>query len=244
MLPGEELQETVLGVVRVLVLVDEDVAKGLLPAFARLGKALEHLHCQHEQVVEINRVRGVEAPLVEAVDVRDGLVVERRDTCLVLLRTDELVLRHRDLRVDPARHEALRIPVELFEAELGEPHLVGLVVDREIGAVAEPRRLAPEDPPARRVEGHHPHPLPDVAEDALEALLHLPRRLVREGDRQDLLRLDPAGGDEVRDAVREHAGLARARSRDDEHRPLGRENRLALGGIQVGEIGLRGCNSH
>src|SRR5919106_1804307 len=42
-LPGEELEEPVLGVVRVLILVHEDVAEGLLPALARVGEALEHL---------------------------------------------------------------------------------------------------------------------------------------------------------------------------------------------------------
>src|SRR5207244_6469966 len=38
---GQELQEPVLRVVRVLVLVDEDVAEGLLPALAGLGAMLQ-----------------------------------------------------------------------------------------------------------------------------------------------------------------------------------------------------------
>ena len=41
-LAGEELQEPVLRVVRVLVLVDEDVAEGVLPVRAGLGESLEH----------------------------------------------------------------------------------------------------------------------------------------------------------------------------------------------------------
>ena len=37
---------------------------------------------------------------------------------------------------------------------------------------------------------------------------HLLRGLVRERDREDLVRLHAAGADQVRDAVCEHAGLA------------------------------------
>ena len=63
------------------------------------------------------------------------------------------------------------------------------------------------------------------------------RRLVREGDGEDLVRLDADRGDQVRDPVGEHAGLPRARARDDEQRALQVQHCLALGGVQVGEIG-------
>ena len=78
-LSGQELQQPVLRVVRVLVLVDEHVAERLAPALERLGEPLEHLDGQEEQVVEVDRVRGEETALVEVVGVGDGLVVERRD---------------------------------------------------------------------------------------------------------------------------------------------------------------------
>ena len=41
--------------------------------------------------------------------------------------------------MDAARREALRVALELLEALLDEPELVGGVVDREVRAVAEPR---------------------------------------------------------------------------------------------------------
>ena len=56
--------------------------------------------------------------LVERVDVGDGLVVEARDAARVLVGADQLVLRVRDLRVDAARDEALRVALELLEARL------------------------------------------------------------------------------------------------------------------------------
>ncbi len=181
---GQELQQPVLGMVRVLVLVDQDVAKCLPPALARLGKALQRLHRQHQEVVEIDGVRRVEAALVEAVGLRHGLVVEGGDARVVLVRADEGVLRVRDLGVDPGGSEALRILLELLEAGLHETHLIGLVVDGERRAHAEARRLPAEDPAAGGVERHHPHRAHDAPEQPLEPGAHLVRRLVRERDRE------------------------------------------------------------
>ena len=85
-LAAQELQEAVLRVIRVLVLVDEDVAERLPPALERLGEALEDLHREHEDVVEVDRVRGVQAALVQLVRLGDGLIPERGDALRVLLR--------------------------------------------------------------------------------------------------------------------------------------------------------------
>ncbi len=84
-LAAEELQEAVLRVVRVLVLVDEDVAERLPPALERLGEALEDLHGEHEHVVEVDGVRGVEPALVQLVGLGDGLIPEGRHSRRVLL---------------------------------------------------------------------------------------------------------------------------------------------------------------
>ena len=146
--------------------------------------------------------------------------------------------------MDPARDEALRVALELLEDGFREPDLVGLVVDREVRPVAEPRRLAAQDPAARGVEREDPEPAPAAAEHLVEPLAHLARGLVRERDREDLLRLDAVRVDQVRDAVREDARLARARARDHEHRPFRVEDGLPLGGIQVGEIGLGFGDGH
>ena len=237
-LRGEQLQEPVLRVVRVLVLVDEDVAERLLPFLLRLGEALEHVDREVEHVVEVDGVRGEELALVQLVDVGDRLVVEARDAARVLGRADQLVLRLRDLRVDAARREALRVALELLEALLREAQLVGAVVDREVRAVAEARRLAAEDPAAGGVEGHHPAGARGRADEVLDALPHLGGGLVREGDREDLGRLRADRGEQVGDPAREHAGLARPRSRDHEHRPLGREDGLPLGRIEVRQVRL------
>ena len=125
-----------------------------------------------------------------------------------------------------------------------EANLVGLVVDREVRPVAEPGRLPAEDAAAGGVEGEDPDRAGDSAEHVLEPLAHLAGGLVREGDRQDLLRFHAAGVDQVRDAVGEDARLARARSGDHEQRPLRGEDRLLLRRVQIGEIGLGRSDGH
>jgi hypothetical protein len=243
-LRGQELEESVLGLVRVLVLVDEDVVERGLPALERLGEPLEDVDGEHQHVVEVDGVRREQPALVELVDLCDRLIPEGGDARRVLLGPHELVLRVRDLRVDAPRREALRILAELLEAGLHEAHLVGLVVDRERRAVAEPFGLATEHPATGGVEREDPDRAGRAAEDPFEALAHLRRRLVREGDREDLVRLDAMRPDQVRDPMREDAGLARARPRDDEERSVDVEHRLPLGRVEAREQLLVRCDGH
>ena len=80
---------------------------------------------QHRQVVEVDGVRA------EAAAAGRGRRRRRRSGRRTTRRARgtrpgrQLVLRVRDLRVDAARDEALRVALELLEALLDEPHLVG-----------------------------------------------------------------------------------------------------------------------
>ena len=138
--------------------------------------------------------------------------------------------------MDAAGREPLRVALELLQALLHEADLVGLVVDREVRAIAEPRRLTAEDPAARGVERHHPAAARGRADEVRDALTHLGRGLVRERDREDLGGLHPDRVQQVRDPAREHASLPGAGACDHEERPLGRQHRLPLGLVQVLEV--------
>ena len=83
-----------------------------------------------------------------------------------------------------------------------------------------------------------------LSEHPLEPLAHLRGGLVGERDREDLVRLDAMRPDQVGDPVREDAGLARARARDDEERPVDVEHCLALGRVEVGEELLVRSDGH
>ena len=112
---------------------------------------------------------------------------------------------------------------------LDQPPRVGLVVDRELARVAEPRRLDPQHPRARGVEGQHPHAARPAAEQQLDALAHLLRRLVGERDREQLVGPRLAAVDQVGDPVRQHARLAAAGAGEDQQRPVAVRDGLPLG---------------
>jgi hypothetical protein len=94
------------------------------------------------------------------------------------------------------------------------------------------------------VEGEDPEAATAGSEELLQALPHLSCGLVRERDRQDLVRLGADRVDQMRDAVREDARLPGAGAGDDEQRPLRRDHGLALGGVEVGEVLLGGSDGH
>ncbi len=146
--------------------------------------------------------------------------------------------------MDAARREALRVALEILEALLREPQLVGGVVDREVRAVAEPRRLAAQDAPAGGVECHDPRRARRWPDEILDPFAHLGCCLVRERDREDLGRLDADRGKQMCDAARENTRLARARAGDDEYRSFGRQHGFPLRRIQVGEVRLGRRRGH
>ena len=125
----EQLQQPVLGVVGVLVLVDEQPPERRAVTLQQLGEELEHVDGPEQEVVEVERVHLVDPPLVELVCVGGGLLEEGADPLPVGGRVLELVLRLRDLGLDRPWGEALRVARELVQAALHQTHGVGLVVD-------------------------------------------------------------------------------------------------------------------
>ncbi len=232
---GEESDEHVLGVVGVLVLVDEDVAEPLLVVGEDVGERLEQLDGQHEDVVEVERGGLDEALLVQPVDVRDLVVVEARARPGERLEIDELVLRRGDRSTDRAGWEALGVEIEVANTQRDEPQRVRLVVDGERRPVAEAVRLPAQDPAARGVEGRHPHVLRHRADEGGDPLLHLPRRLVREGDREDRPWRDVEIADEVGDAVGEDPRLPGPGTGNDKDRALGGGDGFPLRRVEAGE---------
>src|SRR5687768_8499642 len=85
------------------------------------------------------------------------------------------------------------------------------------------------------MEGGQPYPGRSVSDQPLDALTHLARRLVGEGDGQNLIRLGVAVADEVRDAVGNDARLARTRAGEDQQRSRIVQHRLTLLRVQFVE---------
>ena len=76
---GEQAHDPVLRVVRVLVLVDQQMVERALPALAHVVEALQQVDAAHQEVVEVHGVGRVQAPLVQLEDVGHDLVEEVAD---------------------------------------------------------------------------------------------------------------------------------------------------------------------
>ncbi len=236
---GEEQDDLVLGLVGVLVLVDEDVLEPLAIALEHVGVLAEQAHDVGEQVVEVHRACLLEARLVLAEDVGVFAVEDVGCGGGRFVGGDQLVLLQRDQRVDPARREALGIESEVADHVAGEPDRVGLVVDGELARVSEPIAVGAQDADARRVERRHPHRLDDRPDEGSDPLAHLGGGLVGERDGED------SGGmralvDQVRDAVGEHPRLAGSGAGDDEQRAVAVHDRVELIGVETGHLGFGG----
>ena len=143
------------------------------------------------------------------------------------------------------RGQLPRRPAVLVEA-FGLDHLLqqaDLVVgieDGEAGLEADQLGVAAQDLDADGVERAEPrHALDGAADELADALLHLARRLVGEGDGEDLAGEGAAGGEDVGDARRQHARLAGAGAGQHQHRAVERFDGRALLGIEAVEIGGR-----
>ena len=152
---------------------------------------------------------------------------------------EELVLPQADQAVHAAGREALGVEVEVADHVPGQPHGVGLVVDRELAGVAEAVGVGAQHPHARRVERAHPHRAGDRSDERGDALAHLVGGLVGERDGED-----PRGVhalvDEVGDAVGQDPGLARAGAGDDEQRPATVDDGVELVGVEPVGRGVGG----
>ena len=232
MLGGQQARDGVLGVVRVLVLVHHDVAEAVLIGFEHVRMVLEQQIGVQQQVVEVEGVRGLQSLLQSRVHARGHLPHRVIRLLLELERHHQLVFRRGDAVHERVYRKALRIDVQLGHDLLVQALLIVSVVDGEVAREAQALGIGAQDAHAHAVERRHPHAAGARPHEAAEALAHLGCGLVRERDGEDLPRGHAVVLDEVRDAVREHARLARAGARQHEQRPVYRGDRLALRPVQ------------
>jgi len=231
-LQGDAVGNVILGVVGVLVLVDEYVLESLGERLADLGLVAHQQGEPHQQVVEVQGVVGREDSLVDRVDLGDvlGEVVAggRGD----LGRPMQGVLGPGYAAKDGPRGKVRDVQLELDHRLLDAAELIGLIVDAvgagQAGLVAE----LPQKPGAQTVERCDGRAAAHA--QGLDALGHLPGRFVGEGDRQDR----PGGNalaDHVGHAARDDARLAGAGASQHQHRPVHVRNGPALWFVQVGK---------
>ena len=238
---GQQPQPHVLDRVGVLVLVDQHEAEAALVLLQDVRVLAEQPDAFEQQVAEIGGVQDLQPVLVLLVAlaplaVGEGHGLARRH----VLGRHPAVLPGVDLVGEAARGPALVVDVLRLDHLLQQADLVVGVEDGEAGLEADQLGMAAQDLGRDRVKRAEPrHALGDRPGEQRHALLHLARRLVGEGDGEDLPGLGAAGGDDVGDARRQHARLAGAGAGQHQHGPVERLDRLALLRVQPVEIADR-----
>ncbi len=230
--------DDVLGVVRILVLVHENIMEQLLVAGQHIGTVAQQDVGLEQQVVEVHRTVAFAALTVELVERAElghlgpAVLGGEGGVGLVGAGRHEAVFRIGYARSDGVGLVPVVGQVQLAHQGLYQVAAVRGFVDREGVGVADALGVLAQDAREDRVEGSHA----DVAAAALgdhlrDALAHLLGGFVGEGEGQDVPGLH-ALLDHVGDAGGEHAGLARSGACDDERRHVVVLHGGTLGGIQ------------
>ena len=114
----------------------------------------------------------------------------------------------------------------------GRPSAAASAADAEAGCETGGGGVLAQDREPERVEGVDSDAARVRAEHRMQAVAHFRRGPACEGNGQALRAGDAAIGDEMRDAMDQGAGLARARPGDDQQRTLDHRRRRALVGVE------------
>jgi len=224
--------------VGVLIFVDQDefVAGLILPQ--HVGLFAEQPDALQQQIAEVGGVEDFQPLLKRLVELEALAVGEhggfaRRH----LLGRQPAVLPAVDQHGQNSRRPPLLVDVLGLQKLLEQPDLVVDVEDGEIALQPDHLGMAAQDFHADRVKRAEPrHALDHAADDLADAMFHLARRFVGEGDGQNLAGPGAAGGKNMRDAHGEHAGLAGAGAGQHQHRAVKGLDGKPLFRIEAGEI--------
>jgi len=229
--------QVVLGLVRVLELVHQDVGITLLVAGAHVSVLAQEPFGADQQIVEIERASALLDLFVLLPHASDGLMPVGGS----LIVRDQLagVLGLGDGALDGAGRVLLGVKLEPLGQAGDELNLLVGVQNHIVGADARRLGLLAQQPRAKSVKGSHCEAA-RLAQELLEPHQHLTGGLVGKGDRQDAIGRDAPLADHVGDAIGQHASLARSWAGQDQHRAVDGEDGLALGRIESGEHVHRG----
>ena len=224
------LEERLLQQVDVLVLVDRERAVALAEGRQRRLVLVEQADRQLEQVFEVDEPAFGLPRLVGAKDALHQVVRERRlvvaELAPVGRRGQAPVLRPLDLRGEvgqrPEAERAGQRPRDRQQHRRLRREQLAELLAAEVAELGERGRVEGARGDAGDAQARQPR-------------AHLGRRLVREGDGEDLAGRERSRRDLVRDPPRDRRRLARARAREDADRPAHGLDRAPLLGVELGE---------
>ena len=98
----------------VLVFIHEHMPKAAPILLAKIRECLQQMHSSHDQIVEIQRVRGNQASLVFPVSLRIAFLLRRPRSGRCGFMIDEFVLAMRHPVHDRPYREPLRIKIKIM----------------------------------------------------------------------------------------------------------------------------------
>ena len=240
MRPGQQPQPEILGDVGVLIFIDKDVPEPTLVLFQHIRMGLEDRDHVQQQVAEIDGVQLLQTSLVLIVQFGPAVIIGPGLGRGDFLRCPGAVLPAIDDRGKLARRPAFVVDIGRSDQLLQQAQLVVGVENGEVGFQTDQFRVAAQQLDADRVKGTEPrHPLDVMAQHPGNTLFHLARRLVGEGNGEDLVWSGRSGRQQVHDARSQRAGLARARPCQHQHRAFQPLDSFALRLVQPVQIGRR-----
>ena len=200
----------------VLEFIDADKAEPGAIERRNLGIVREEPHRQADQIVEIDPVVGRQHGAIGGPRRRDFPVR----------------LRLAALRLGDGADEIFRARARQAERRSERGRALRLAGDAEAGCETGGGGVLAQDREPERVEGVDSDAARVRAEHRMQAVAHFRRGPACEGNGQALRAGDAAIGDEMRDAMDQGAGLARARPGDDQQRTFDHGRRRALIGVE------------
>ena len=216
----QQREQPILLLVDVLEFVDRDRGEARPPECREAGIVGQGVHRQRNEIVEVDPIAH-----------RECLLVGRQCLCGLCVEWTERALGLGNDAQEPAGLG--RADRRNFGEERAALGFAG-----DAKAAMEAGGLGPlaQERQTEGVEGVDRH-LPGAVrrQQAREPFAHLGRRAAGEGDRESTCRGDAEIGDQMRDAMGQRAGLARAGTGDDQQRPLDHLGGGALIVIERGE---------
>ncbi len=235
----QQTQPEILRDVGVLIFVHQDEFETVLVLtrdFRVLAKQPDAFQQQIAEVGGVESFQPILKGLIEflAAAFGEGRAFARRN----VLGCEPAIFPMIDHAGEHARGPALVVDVLGRQNLLEQADLVVDIENGEIGFQAYQLGVAAQNLHADGVESTEPrHAFHHLADHVANALLHLARGLVGEGDGEDFARAGAAGREDVRDAGGQHARLTSAGAGQHEDRTVERFHRATLLGVEIGQIG-------
>jgi len=220
MVRSKLLKNDVLGDIRVLELIDQDVLEAVPILMYSFGICLEHARRFHQEVVEVEPIVLAQRLLVLRICPRYDLI--EIGAHRVICRQDQLILCRRNRIEQSMGPVPLVVQSHIGNDLLHHGELVVSVEDQEIRGESQPHGFAPQDPRTGRVERTQHHSASRrIAQHRAQTMVHLASCLVGEGHSQDLPGRDVHLRQHPGDPMGKHACLARPGAGQNQSGPHG-----------------------